>query len=167
LRLVLIWAALGVVFGTLLAATAPLAIGDRSFTVLSGSMTPAIETGDVVVTEPIAPAAARVGDVVTFLDPEGTGKLISHRVQSVNAEGAEVEFVTRGDANTSTERWNVAADGQIGRIVYRLPKLGYALAWSGSGPARIALVVIPALALCGMGLARIWRREDGAEVGAR
>jgi signal peptidase I len=161
LRLLVIWVVVGVVFGTLLAATAPLAIGDRSFTVLSGSMTPAIETGDVVVTEPISPLSARVGDIVTFLDPEGTGKLFSHRVQSVHSEGAEVEFVTRGDANTSTEHWNVAADGDIGRVVYRLPKLGYALAWSGSGPGRIALFVVPALLLCGLGLARIWRSGDG------
>jgi signal peptidase len=167
LRIFVVWTCLGVLFGTLLAAAAPLAIGDRSFTVLSGSMSPAVETGDVVVTESLSPLSARVGDIVTFQDPEGGGKLLSHRVQSVVAAGDSVAFVTRGDANTSTERWNVAADGQIGRVVYRLPKLGYALAWAGSGPAKIALVAIPALLLCGMGLARIWRREGGAEVGAR
>ena len=167
LRIFVVWTCLGLLFGTLLAAAAPLAVGDRSFTVLSGSMSPAIETGDVVVTEPLSPLSARVGDIVTFQDPEGGGKLISHRVQSVKAAGDSVAFVTRGDANTSTEHWNVAADGQIGRVVYRLPKLGYALAWAGSGPARIALVAIPALLLCGMALARIWRREDGAGVGAR
>lgn len=166
LRIVAIWTCLGLLFGTLFAAAAPLAVGDRSFTVLSGSMTPAIETGDVVVAEPISPLSARVGDIVTFQDPEGGGKLISHRVQSVVASGASVRFVTRGDANTSTERWNVAADGQIGKVVYRLPKLGYALAWSGSGPARIALVAIPALILCGMGLARIWRPKAEPGVGA-
>ena len=36
---------------------------------MSGSMQPAIHTGDVVVDESIAPAEARVGDVVTFKDP--------------------------------------------------------------------------------------------------
>jgi len=167
LRIFAIWTCLGVLFGTLLAAAAPLAIGDRSFTVLSGSMSPAIDTGDVVVTEPISPLSARVGDIVTFQDPEGGGKLISHRVQSVRAKGASVAFVTRGDANTSTERWNVDADGRIGKVVYRLPKVGYALAWAGSGPARVALVVIPALLLCWMGLVRIWRPKAEPGVGAR
>ena len=117
---------------------APLAIGDHSFTLRSGSMTPALETGDVVVTEPVAPLAARVGQIVTFRDPEGSGKLFSHRVQSIRPDGEVVHFVTRGDANTSTERWSVPAGGTIGRVVYRVPKIGYALVWTATpaGPDR-------------------------------
>ena len=157
LRILVLWIGLGLLFGTLFAAVAPQLGGYRSFTVRSGSMTPAIETGDVVVTRSISPLSARVGDVVTFVDPEGTGKLFSHRVQSVRAAGDEVAFVTRGDANTSTEHWRVPADGSIGRVAYRIPKIGYALAWVDSGPARLALVAIPALLLLWTALARIWR----------
>lgn len=165
LRIGAAWAVLGLALATMLAIVAPLALGDRSFTVLSGSMTPAIETGDVVVAEPIAPSAARVGDVVTFSDPEGTGKLFSHRVQSVQAGGGQFHFVTRGDANTSTERWNVAADGTLGRVVYRVPKVGWALAWASTPAGRVGLLALPALALCALAMARIWRREDRAGVG--
>jgi len=161
--LVGLWVGLGLLFGLLAAATLPLALGERSFTVRSGSMTPAIETGDVVIVDPIAPLSAKVGDIVTFRDPEGTGRLISHRVQGVEPAGNEVRFVTRGDANTSTEHWNVPADGSIGRVLYRIPKIGYALIWTGSAPARIALVVIPALLLCWIGLAAIWRSEPDPE----
>lgn len=156
-RLCLLWLFLGALFAALFAATAPLVLGDRSFTMRSGSMTPALETGDVVVTEPIAPEAARVGDVVTFRDPEGSGKLFSHRVQSIREVGGDVRFITRGDANTSTERWTVPADGSVGKVLYRVPKIGWALMWSGTVPARIALIVIPALLLCWTGLNRIWR----------
>jgi signal peptidase I len=154
-----LWLFLGALFAALLAAAAPLALGDRSFTLRSGSMTPAMETGDVVVTEPISPLSARVGDIVTFVDPEGTGKLFSHRVQSVRPAGEVVHFVTRGDANTSVERWSVPADGSIGKVVYRVPKLGYALVWTGTPEGRIALIAIPALLLCWTALARIWRRD--------
>ena len=157
LGLFALWLGLGVVFASLFAAAGPLALGDRSFTMRSGSMTPAIETGDVVVTEPIAPLSARVGDIVTFRDPEGSGKLFSHRVQSIRPVGADVRFVTRGDANTSTENWNVPADGSVGKVLYTVPKIGYALMWTGTVPARIALIVIPALLLCWTGLGRIWR----------
>jgi len=164
LWLFVLWLCLGLIFGSLLAAAAPLAIGDRSFTVRSGSMTPAIETGDVLVTEPISPLAAKVGDIVTFRDPEGSGKLFSHRVQSVRPAGDDVHFVTRGDANTATEHWNVPAGGSVGKVVYRIPKIGYALVWTGTIPARIALIAIPALLLCCTGLARIWRSEPEPEV---
>lgn len=165
LRMFALWIGLGLLFGTLFAAVAPQLAGYRSFTVRSGSMTPAIETGDVVVTKPISPLAARVGDVVTFVDPEGTGKLFSHRVQSVRAAGDEVAFVTRGDANTSTEHWRVPAGGSIGRVAYRIPKIGYALSWIDSGPARLALIAIPALLLLWAALVRIWRpQKPSAEV---
>ena len=163
LRMLVLWIGLGLLFGTLLAAVAPQLGGFRSFTVRSGSMTPAIETGDVVVTKSISPLAARAGDVVTFVDPEGTGKLFSHRVQSVRAAGGEVAFVTRGDANTSTERWRVPADGSIGRVAYRIPKIGYALSWIDSGPARLALIAIPALLLLWAAMVRIWRPAPEAE----
>jgi signal peptidase len=153
--------ALGFVFTLLLAAALPLALGDRSFTVRSGSMTPAIETGDVVVAEPIAPLEARVGQIVTFRDPEGGSRLYSHRVQSIVPDGDQVRFVTRGDANTSTEHWSVPRAGSIGRVVYRIPHLGFAIAWLSTPPARLALVVLPALALCWMALARIWGSSGG------
>jgi signal peptidase I len=148
---------LGFAFTLLLAAALPLAICDRSFSVRSGSMTPTIETGDVVVTEPISPLEARVGQIVTFRDPEGGERLYSHRVQSIAPDGDQVHFVTRGDANTSTEHWSVPRDGSIGRVVYRIPHLGFAIAWLSTPPARLALVVLPALALCWMALSRIWR----------
>jgi signal peptidase I len=159
LRMLVLWVGLGLLFGTLFAAVAPQLLGFRSFTVRSGSMTPAIETGDVVVTQPISPLSARVGDIVTFVDPEGTGKLFSHRVQSVRAVGDEVAFITRGDANTSTEHWRVPANGSIGHVVYRIPKIGYALSWIDSGPARLALIAVPALLLLWAALVRIWRPQ--------
>lgn len=165
LRMLMLWVGLGLLFGTLLAAVAPQLAGYRSFTVRSGSMTPAIETGDVVVTKPVAPLSARVGDVVTFVDPEGTGKLFSHRVQSVRAVGDDVAFVTRGDANTSTEHWRVPAGGSVGKVAYRIPKIGYALSYIDSGPVRLALVAIPALLLLWAALVRIWRPERPVEVG--
>jgi hypothetical protein len=37
------------------------------------------------------------------------------------------------------------------------------LVWTGTIPARIALIVIPALLLCWTGLTRIWRPEPEPE----
>jgi signal peptidase I len=154
-----LWALVGLGAGILLAATAPLAFGDRSFTVMSGSMSPAIKTGDVVVERPIAPLGAKVGDVVTFRDPEGSRRLITHRVKGMRASGHTVRFVTKGDANNAVERWSVQEDGRIGRVVYRLPKLGYVLAWGNWRYGRLALLVLPAVLLLIFELVRIWRPE--------
>jgi signal peptidase I len=157
-RVGLVWSAIGLVGALLLAAAFPFALGDRSYVVRSGSMTPAIDTGDVLVAKPVAPLDVAVGDVVTFTDPDGSGRLISHRVRTVHAVDGRVNFVTQGDANTGQEHWSVPKDGQIGQVLYRLPKLGYAIARIQTPVGRLGLIVLPALLLATSLLVRIWRR---------
>jgi signal peptidase len=55
-------------------------------------------------------------------------------------EGDTAYMVTRGDANTAPERWTVQTDGQIGRVVAHLPKLGYVRAGLGTRYARLAVL---------------------------
>lgn len=153
----LTWGVGGFVIALLVSAVAPLAIGLHTYAVQSGSMAPAIDTGDLVVAKTITPTGASVGDIVMFKDPEGTGKLISHRVRAVHEQDGRSYFVTRGDANTGFEHWNVPDSGTIGQIVYRVPKVGYLLGGIGSTAGRIVLIVIPALCLLALGLMRIWR----------
>ncbi len=157
LRAFLTWAVAGFVLTVLLAVALPQALGGTSMVVRSGSMTPAIRTGDVVVVRPIAPAEASIGDIVTFKDPAGGDRLLVHRVRAISRVGDQVEVITRGDANTTQERWKVAADGTIGTVVYRVPALGFAVAWIGSPAGRIGLIIVPALLLIVMLLVRIWR----------
>jgi signal peptidase I len=157
LRAFATWAVGGFVLALLLAAALPMALGGTSMVVQSGSMTPAIRTGDVVVVRPIAPTEATVGDIVTFKDPAGSDRLLVHRVRAISRSGNDVEVITKGDANSTQERWKVAADGTIGTVAYRVPALGFAVGWIGSPAGRIGLVILPALLLLVMLLMRIWR----------
>lgn len=141
------------------AATVPSLFGFQSFAVLSGSMEPAIGTGDVVVVRKITPLDAKIGDVVTFRSPESPGKLVTHRATSIQVTGETVTFVTKGDANTGVERWSIAASGTIGKVAYRIPKLGYVTNRVGSRFGRFAFLVLPALVLAVSELRRIWSAE--------
>ena len=154
------WTAAGAALTLLGALAVSFAFGYRSMTVMSGSMAPAIETGDVVVNRPIAPGDARVGDVVTFREPGSGERFITHRVRRITRRGGRVTFITKGDANTGTERWTIAGSGEIGRVEFRLPHLGYALFWTRGRYAIIALVTIPVLLLGVMTVVRIWRPRE-------
>jgi signal peptidase len=147
----------GLVVGLVLAVGLSLVLGYHTFSVLSGSMEPNIHTGDAVVDEPISPLEARVGDVVTFNDPSRGGELVTHRLRSVHPRGATVAMITKGDANTAVERWNVPANGSIGRVVYRLPSAGRAMAAIRGRYGRLLLIALPALCLGLYELTRIWR----------
>lgn len=154
--------AVGLLAGLLLAMVLPMVVGGQALTVMSGSMAPAVRTGDVVVVTPLRPLRARVGDVITFRDPHDRDRLITHRLRGVEVDGGVARFVTRGDANTAAERFEMPATGTVGRVRYRLPKAGYVVGFAASPAGRVGLVIVPALLLGGWLLARIWRPRPRA-----
>ena len=151
----------GFAIGIALALAAPLAFDARPLVVLSGSMEPALRTGDVSVVHSIAPLDARPGDIVTFRDPDNAERLITHRVRAMQVQGDAVVFRTRGDANNVSERWRVPATGEIGRVIYRIPKLGWALAYARSKGLFVLLLGGALALLLVLELGSIWRPEEG------
>ena len=108
----------------------------------------------------------RGGDVLAFEDPRGTERILVHRVvraqpvpaplaQGRYGERRRVELVTRGDANTGTERFRVDADGELGRYAFHLPAVGRPLASLHGVPLGV-MVGLSGLALTFMALRRIW-----------
>lgn len=149
--------ALGLGVGIVAAIALPFVVGQRPYTVLSGSMEPAIGTGDIVVVARISTREARVGDVVTFSDPKSSGRLITHRVRSARRRGRKMDFVTKGDANNAVERWRVSADGVISRVRYRVPEVGRLALLTRTRGGLAVFVLVPLLLLAVHELGRIWR----------
>jgi signal peptidase len=154
------WTAAGLGCGIAFALLAPFAIGARPETVLSGSMEPALGVGDVVVAKRIDPLDARPGDVVTFSDPDHKGRLITHRVRRIHARGDKVTFVTRGDANNASERWQIQADGELSRAMYRIPAIGRAFVAARSHGAPLVIFLLAAVALAALEVAAIWKDDE-------
>ena len=150
-----VFAVAGFVLGIALALALPLLFDARPLTVLSGSMEPALGTGDVTVVQRIGPLEARPGDIVTFRDPANQNRLVTHRVRGMRVRGGSVAFVTRGDANNVSERWAVSTSGEISRVVYRIPELGRVLVLARTnslpmllfGLALAALLVLELMAI--------------------
>jgi signal peptidase I len=134
--------------------------GFKTATVMSGSMTPTIRTGDIVIERPIEPGAARIGDVVTFADPDNKDQLLTHRVRHIKVKGDEYTFITRGDANNTAEKWHIKASGTIGRVTMAIPKLGYILGHQRGPWLRLAFVVIPAMVWACYELVQIWKPKE-------
>ena len=131
-------------------------LGWRALTVMSGSMEPAIGVGDVVVARQIPAREAAAGQVITFVDPSGQRKLITHRIKSVSIVRGEARFVTQGDANTGVERWKVPADGRVGLVERRIPLVGYVAVHARTRAGMLALLV-PVLVIAALELLALWR----------
>ncbi|MBJ7472637.1 MAG: signal peptidase I [Solirubrobacteraceae bacterium] len=153
----------GLVAGFVLLALLPIVLGWRPYTVLTGSMRPGIQPGDVVMDQPVRIADAQVGDVVTFSDPGRGGALVTHRIRSITRGPVQTDVETRGDANTSSERWTIKTQDQVGRVVYVIPKVGHVANAIRNPIGILLLVVIPVLGI-GFGIVRkIWQDEDDDE----
>jgi signal peptidase I len=151
-----LWLVFGVAAASLAYVAAGYLFGWRALTVMSGSMEPAIGVGDVVIASQIPAREAGAGQVLTFSDPSGRTKLITHRVKSVSVVRGNARFVTQGDANTGVERWTIPADGTVGLVERRIPKVGYVAVWARSRPGMLALLV-PLLVIAALELVSLWR----------
>lgn len=153
--------ALGFIGGFVLLALAPVLLGWRPYTVLTGSMRPNIDPGDVVMDRPMDVSDAKVGHVITFSDPSRNGALVTHRIRSITRGPVRTDVETRGDANNSSERWSIKTTDQVGRVVYVIPKVGHLANFIRNNPLAILfLVVLPVIGI-GFGVVRwIWEDDD-------
>lgn len=103
---------------------APKIVGGQSLSVLSGSMAPAVNTGDMVVVVPQPATDIHVGQIVAFNDPNGSGRLYQHRVQSVREDNGQMIVVTKGDANNTGEHWQTPTGTDVGRVMLVVPYIG-------------------------------------------
>jgi hypothetical protein len=72
-----------------------------------------------------------------------------------------VVFRTRGDANNVSEHWRVPANGEIGRVLYRIPKIGWVLSYARSKGLFVLLLGGALALLLVFELTAIWRPEEG------
>ena len=139
----------------------PGVLGVKPAVVLSGSMDPAIQVGDLIFVNDCDPAALKEGDVVCYLS---SGKAITHRIVSI-AEGddGQPRLVTKGDANNAEDRLAVSFDQVQGQWSgARVPGLGNAILFMQT-PAGMILFIVCPLAL--FFAWDVWRRRrmDKAE----
>ena len=102
-----------------------LGTSDPIVTVVSESMLPALDVGDMLVLKgyPINElhAGRSDGDIIVYYQPD-MNKLIVHRLYMINDDGS---LKTWGDNNPKQDYWNVQPEWVIGKVIYRMPYLGY------------------------------------------
>lgn len=99
----------------------PSTFGFIPITVLSGSMSPSIETGDMIVVK-TDKANLNVGDVITY---KMGSVLVTHRIIEVITENGIEGFVTQGDANNVEDGSLVTKEQIVGKYAFRIPYAGY------------------------------------------
>ena len=104
--------------------------GYRYYTVLTGSMSPTYNVGDMIFVQLKDPADINVGDVITFNPSKDSDAYLTHRVTEKieNYEGSGVIcFRTQGDANDVQDSFLIDGERVIGTVNFGIPWIGYAV----------------------------------------
>ena len=157
------WLVRGIVGAAVVAflglAVGPHVFGYRTLTMLTASMAPEIEPGDVAIVTPIAMSEITEGMVITYHMPIADHSLVTHRVVSVQTgpDGA-VSVQTKGDANDAVDPWTATLEGDTAYQVRAvLPEIGTLIqALRTPVVTQVLLYGAPSL-LVGWLLLTIWR----------
>ncbi len=116
--------------------------------VMTDSMYPTIQSGDLVICHTAKAEDVQKGDIIAFIDPAGNGEsVVTHRVIEIMSEEGQPAFRTQGDANSFADELAVPADKLVGIYKIRIAGAGNAAMFLQSSAGLVICVVIPLLLL--------------------
>ena len=123
--------------------------------VLTDSMYPSIESGDLIICRTAEAENIQEGDVISFFDPMGSGtSVVTHRVLEVINVNGEISWRTKGDNNNAEDQVSVPADNLVGVYSSRIPSAGNVAMFMQTTPGLIVCVVCPIVLLVGYDMLR-------------
>ena len=129
--------------------------GKLPLIVLTDSMYPEIESGDLIICNTAEAEDIKVNDVISFFDPAGNGtSIVTHRVVEIVEEDGKISFRTRGDNNNTEDKELVPAENLVGVYKMRIAGAGHIAMFMQSTAGLIVCVVLPIILLVGYDIVR-------------
>jgi signal peptidase len=156
LTLILVAAALVFLF----LAVGPRFLNYQTSTMLTGSMSPGINPGDVVVSVRTPVSELKVGDVITYSIPIDDHRIETHRVASIKRDDAGATSVTtKGDANAGPDPWTaVLSEDYVYTQSGLVPYLGHGIRALREPLAQSVLLYGASALFVVVVLTAIWRK---------
>ena len=124
-----------------------------AYTIVSPSMVPSINVLDVVVTMRVnSPEDLKKGDIITFnsTDYRYSGVLVTHRIVNIEkTTSGEYLYTTKGDNNNTQDSSRISFDEIFGKVLFRIPKIGYIQYYLSSILGWVAIIIVPAVMIIG------------------
>ena len=123
--------------------------------VLTDSMYPTIESGDLIICHVEEAENVEVGDIISFFDPAGNGQsIVTHKVIDIEVKDGVPSFKTKGDANNVEDKLLVPAENLVGVYQTRIAGAGNVAMFMQTTPGLIVCVVFPLVLILGYDFVR-------------
>lgn len=133
-------------------------LGHRSAVIISGSMQPFLNPGDMTISKVVNPNSIKVGDVITYRVESSIP--ITHRVVKIINQGGGLAFETKGDANADKDSEPISSDRVVGKLVYKIPKAGFISQFLKTKIGFTLVIIIPLILITIFELISIFHNED-------
>jgi len=127
----------------LIVSVFPIPGNYKVMTVLSGSMEPAIKMGSIVVVKPVDDY--KIGDIITFGPYSKKKPPTTHRIYDIEVVEGKPVYITKGDANNAPDNRKITKKDIVGKVLFDVPYLGYAVETARKPIGFVLLIIIPAV----------------------
>ncbi len=119
-----------------------------AYVIVSTSMEPIIHVQDAIVIKRVD--EPKIGDVCTYLskDPRWLGIKITHRIIGIDVdENGNRVYIFKGDANNVADQMPVELSQIYGKVIMKIPKIGYIQYFLSQAYGWIIAIVIPCVGI--------------------
>ena len=114
----------------------PSFFGIKTYVIISGSMMPKLQIGDIVIVKEADSSNLKQGDIISFREGQN---IITHRIIEAQNDNGQILYKTKGDNNNSEDEQMVSLALIEGKVIKRIPYVGkIALFFKG----KIAIILI-------------------------
>ena len=131
----------------------PSFLGIKTYVIVSGSMQPALEIGDIVIVKEEPPEQLHVNDIISFRQGQS---VITHRIIEKNDTK---QYRTKGDYNNAEDHQLVHYQQVEGKVVAVIPKIGNITIFMQGKMVLISIVILFYIYLCYTGKRQKIKRE--------
>lgn len=138
----------------------PSIIGKVPIVALSNSMSPVFKSGDLIIVEKTDCNNIAVGDIISYFYDNGSSvRTITHRVVEIK----NGKYITKGDANNTTDKNIVLCSDVIGVYKSKIPFIGKVILFMSTPTGIVVFIVLPLLAYLGYEVVGRRKNESAIE----
>ena len=123
----------------------------NAYVIVTESMVPTIKVNDAIVVSRVKNNSVKIGDVITFSSSDRyfIGKELN--------ESGNYTYRTKGDNNIAADTALVNGNKIHGKVLFKIPKIGYIYNFIASPGGFIFSIILPVLLVIGYECFRIYR----------
>ena len=99
----------------------PSFLGYKTYVIVSGSMEPEINIGDIVIAKECKKDDLKNGDIISYRKGQS---VVTHRIIEIKIEEENIKYITKGDNNNIEDSETIEYDQIEGLVINRIPKIG-------------------------------------------